>query len=94
MRVIRADAGWSAVHAGSRLSALLFQQPGNVRAMAGADLDTATAPPLRVMASGRAEAMARHRQLMTSWAAYLDRLRGGTGDHVPQGMALVNPLFC
>ena len=174
MRVIRADAGWLAVHAGQRLSALPFQRPGNVRAMAVTDLDTETAalwtyppattkrPPLgkahgwphllriarqphaipeasrvptwrgrfvppslltggrcanrntvraalrrrdyanddrtasefRVMGSGRAEAMARHRQLMTSWAAYLDRLRGGTGDHVPEAMAPVNPLFC
>ncbi|WP_062469485.1 hypothetical protein [Variovorax boronicumulans] len=169
MRVIGADAGQRAVHAGPRPSALLFQWPGNVRAMAGTDLDTETAalrtshhpttkrPPLgkvngwphlvplaileasrvptwrgrfvpsslltggrcasrktvrsalrrrgyandnrtapefRVMASGRAEFMARHRQLMTSWAAYLDRLRGGTGDHVPEGMPPVNPLFC
>lgn len=173
-RVICADAGQPAVHAGPRLSARLFQRPGNVRAMAGTDLDTETAalttsphatttrpslgkvqgrphhlriarqpaaipeasrvptwrgrsvspsllkggrcahrntvraalrrrdyadddrtaPEFRVRASGRAEAMARHRQLMTSWAAYLDRLREGTGDHFPEGMAPVNPLIC
>ncbi|MCY1206631.1 hypothetical protein D9M72_182050 [compost metagenome] len=54
--------------------------------------DDRTVPGFRAMAYDRAEIMARHRQLMTAWAPYLDRLRGDTGDRVPEGMPPVTPL--
>lgn len=64
---------------------MILSRPVKLKHMAAA-LELAQAGAFPGMAYNRAEFMARHRQLMTAWATYLDRLRGGKGDQVQEDM--------